>query len=67
MRSQWTRLLGVLGLSGSMLIGLSGCEAMGFSSQEVAEVGALVEVEPVRRGELIRTLELAGSVDAGQS
>jgi RND family efflux transporter MFP subunit len=67
MRSQWMRFLCVLGLAASMLAGLSGCEAMGFVSPEVAEVGALVKVEPVRHGELVRTLELSGSVEAGKS
>ena len=62
--------MGFFGAFGCLILavpGLTGCEAMGFASQEVAEVGALVEVEAVRRGELIRTLELAGTVDAGQS
>jgi len=61
------RWLVAIGLAPAAMAGLSGCEAMGFAPQEVEEVGALVEVDPVQRGELIRTLELAGTVDAGKS
>ncbi len=67
MRRQWMRFLIAIGLAPAAMAGLTGCEAMGFASQEVEEVGALVEVEPVRRGELVRTLEVAGTVDAGRS
>ncbi len=67
MSGRWTAILVAILVAPAALVGLTGCEAMGFAPQEVAEVGALVEVESVRRGELIRTLELAGTVDAGQS
>ncbi len=58
-----------LALAGVSLLALAlaGCQAMGFSSTEVQEVGALVSVEDVHSGYLERTLELTGSVDAGQS
>lgn len=48
-------------------LALAGCQAMGFSATEVEEVGALVSVEDVRNDYLERTLEITGSVDAGQS
>lgn len=67
MTRQWMRFLLAIGLAPAALTGLSGCEAMGFTTQEVEEIGALVEVEPVRRGELLRSLELTGSVAAGKS
>ncbi len=53
--------------SWALLSAGTGCEAMGFTTGEVQEVGALVEVAPVQQGTLERTLELTGTIEAGQS
>ncbi len=47
--------------------GLCGCEALGLTGGEVEEVGALVTVAPVNEGYLERSLELTGTIEAGQS
>ncbi len=45
----------------------AGCESLGLSGVEVEDVGALVQVSPVRDDYLERTLELTGTVEAGRS
>lgn len=57
----------VLAACCGLLAAGSGCEAMGFTTGEVEQVGALVKVEPVLSGTLERTLELTGNIEAGQS
>jgi len=47
--------------------GLTGCESLGLGGSEVEEVGALVKVQPVQNGIVERSLELSGTVEAGQS
>ena len=47
----------VIAASWGLLSAGTGCEAMGFTTSEVEQVGALVKVEPVHSGTLERTLE----------
>jgi membrane fusion protein (multidrug efflux system) len=61
MSSTRTTSFSVLALT---LLGMTGCFDAGEASVEMDELKAYVQVQPVARGELIKSLELTGTVQA---